>query len=275
MDPISALSPTPARAWSELRAGNERFVSGECRHPRQGIDDRTRLVDVQRPKAVVFGCSDSRVAAEIIFDQGLGDLFVVRTAGHVVDASVLGSIEYAVDILDVPLIAVLGHDSCGGVKASVDAVDGVAMPGGYIRDIVERVTPSILAGRRTGLSRIDEFEARHVEETVQLITDRSRLIADRIERGALAVVGLTYRLEMGRVVLHSSLGDVGGDVEGDVIATLTRWTDCGGTWRLVSRTATKATVALCSCDGREEMQRLDSDDPVTIAWIENNGEGVA
>ncbi|QCB51871.1 carbonic anhydrase [Rhodococcus sp. PAMC28707] len=271
MDPISALSPTPAQAWGELRAGNERFVSGDCRHPRQGIDDRTRLVDVQRPKAVMFGCSDSRVAAEIVFDQGLGDLFVVRTAGHVVDASVLGSIEYAVDILDVPLIAVLGHDSCGAVRASVDAVDGVAMPGGYIRDIVERVTPSILAGRRIGLSRIDEFEARHVEETVQLITARSRLIADRIERGALAVVGLTYRLEMGRVVLHSSLGDVGENF----IATLTRWTDCGGTWRLISRTATKATVALCSCDGHEEMQRLESEDPVTIAWIENNSEVVA
>lgn len=169
MNAIDTSGPTPAQAWADLCAGNQRFVAGHNRHPRQSSDDRARLVQGQRPKAVVFGCSDSRVAAEIVFDQGLGDLFVVRTAGHVVDASVLGSLEYAVDILDVPLIAVLGHDSCGAVKASVDAVDDLVIPGGYVRDIVERVTPSILAGRRAGLRRIDEFEARHVQETAQLI----------------------------------------------------------------------------------------------------------
>ena len=110
----------------------------------------------------MFGCADSRVAAEIIFDQGLGDMFVVRTAGHVIDSAVLGSIEYAVTVLDVPLIVVLGHDSCGAVQATLTALDDGVIPGGYVRDLVERVTPSILTGRREGLTRVDEFEAHHV-----------------------------------------------------------------------------------------------------------------
>ncbi len=119
---------------------------------------------------MVFGCADSRVAAELIFDQGLGDMFVVRTAGQAIDSAVLGSIEFAVTVLDVPLIVVLGHDSCGAVKAASGAIDDGAIPGGFVRDVVERVAPSILMGRRDGLSRVDEFEERHVRETVaQLI----------------------------------------------------------------------------------------------------------
>ena len=127
---------------------------------------------------MVFGCADSRVAAEIIFDQGLGDMFVVRTAGHVVDSAVLGSIEYAVTVLNVPLIVVLGHDSCGAVKATLSALDDGEVPGGYVRDIVERVTPSILLGRHDGLTRVDEFEARHVNETVDAAA-QSAPTADR------------------------------------------------------------------------------------------------
>ena len=122
---------------------------------------------------MVFGCADSRVAAEIIFDQGLGDMFVVRTAGHVIDSAVLGSIEYAVTVLNVPLIAVLGHDSCGAVQATLAALDDGAVPGGYVRDVVERVMPSILLGRREGLTRVDEFEARHVDETAEQLRSRS------------------------------------------------------------------------------------------------------
>lgn len=114
----------PIAAWKALTEGNERFVSGTPpQHPpSQGIDRRAELVNGQYPPTtVLFGCGDSRVAAEIIFDQGLGDMFVVRTAGHVIDSSVLGSIEYAVAILEVPLIVVLGHDSCGAVGATLKA----------------------------------------------------------------------------------------------------------------------------------------------------------
>jgi len=200
---------SPANAWKALREGNERFVAGTPAHPSQSIADRARLASGQKPTAVLFGCADSRVAAEIIFDQGLGDMFVVRTAGHVADLAVLGSIEYAVTVLNVPLIVVLGHDSCGAVKATLTALDEGTMPSGYVRDIVERVTPSILMGRHAGLSRVDEFEARHVSETVTQLRARSAPIAQRIIEGTLAIVGLTYHLADGRVVLREHLGDIG------------------------------------------------------------------
>ncbi|TQK29148.1 carbonic anhydrase [Arthrobacter sp. SLBN-53] len=199
----------PISAWKALKEGNERFVAGRPEHPSQGIEDRARLTEAQTPTAVLFGCGDSRVAAELIFDQGLGDMFVVRTAGHVIDTAVLGSIEYAVAVLNVPLIAVLGHDSCGAVKATLNALDAGEIPGGYIRDIVERVMPSILAGRRDGLGRVDEFEARHVEETAAQLMARSTVIADRVRSGTLAIVGLTYHLSDGRVQLRTHLGDIG------------------------------------------------------------------
>jgi len=192
-----------------LKQGNERFVAGRPDHPSQSIEHRASLAAAQRPNVVLFGCADSRVAAEIIFDQGLGDMFVVRTAGHVIDSAVLGSIEYAVTVLNVPLIAVLGHDSCGAVQATLDALDKGAVPGGFVRDVVERVTPSIMLGRREGLTRVDEFETRHVVETGSQLLSRSSAVADRVERKQLAIVGLTYRLEDGRVTLREHLGDIG------------------------------------------------------------------
>lgn len=200
---------SPVTAWKALREGNERFVAGEPQHPSQSIEHRASLTEAQKPTAVVFGCADSRVAAEIIFDQGLGDMFVVRTAGHVIDSAVLGSIEYAVTVLNVPLIVVLGHDSCGAVKATLTALDDGAVPGGYIRDVVERVTPSILLGRKDGLERVDEFEARHVVETGSQLVDRSTTISNGVKDGTLAIVGLTYHLADGKVALRTHLGDIG------------------------------------------------------------------
>jgi carbonic anhydrase len=201
----------PITAWKALREGNERFVAGEPQHPSQSVAHRASLAAEQKPTAVVFGCGDSRVAAEIIFDQGLGDVFVVRTAGHVIDSAVLGSIEYAVTVLGVPLIVVLGHDSCGAVKATLAALDDGVLPGGYVRDLVERVTPSILLGRREGLTRVDEFEARHVVETGAQLLTRSTAIAQRVAAGTLAIVGVTYRLADGQAVLRKCIGDVGDE----------------------------------------------------------------
>ncbi|MFN7243384.1 MAG: carbonic anhydrase [Dietzia cercidiphylli] len=198
----------PIKAWASLRDGNHRFVEGQMRHPSQNTERREKLVAAQHPKAVLFGCSDSRVAAEIIFDQGLGDLFVIRTAGHISDSAVLGSIEYAVHVLETPLIVVLGHDSCGAVKATVDALNTGEIPPGFLRDVVEKVSPSILNGRREGLSTIDDFEARHVLETGELLQQRSKIISDRIDAGRLAIVGVTYKLSDGRAYLRSVLGEV-------------------------------------------------------------------
>ncbi len=199
----------PIAAWKALTEGNERFVSGTPQHPSQGIDRRAELVNGQYPTTVLFGCGDSRVAAEIIFDQGLGDMFVVRTAGHVIDSSVLGSIEYAVAILEVPLIVVLGHDSCGAVGATLKALDDGEIPSGFIRSIVERVAPSILIGRREGLTTVDELEGAHVVETGKLLAERSQIIAERIADGRCAIVGVTYKLNDGHVQLQGHIGDIG------------------------------------------------------------------
>jgi carbonic anhydrase len=197
---------TPGAAWAKLARGNNRFVKGEYSHPNQDAARRDSLTGGQTPFAVFFGCADSRVAAEIIFDRGLGDLFVVRTAGHVIDPGVLGSIEFGVAMLNIPLVVILGHDSCGAVSATVDAVRDGVLPGGYIRDIVERVTPSVLAARQAGMSTADEIEAEHVRHTLRLLTDRSRLIADRVAGGQLAVVGAVYNLGDGRARIVDSVG---------------------------------------------------------------------
>lgn len=201
--------PDPVSAWKTLQEGNDRFIAGASIHPSQSIEYRAKLAAGQRPTAILFGCGDSRVAAEIIFDQGLGDMFVVRTAGHVIDSAVMGSIEFAVAVLNVPLIVVLGHDSCGAISATLAALDGGAVPGGYLRHIIERVTPSILLGRRDGLSTVDEFEARHVNETVAELGARSTTIAERVKAGKLAIVGATYHLADGRVSAREHLGDIG------------------------------------------------------------------
>jgi carbonic anhydrase len=200
---------SPVTAWKALKEGNERFVAGRPQHPSQSVDHRASLANGQKPTAVVFGCADSRVAAELIFDQGLGDMFVVRTAGQVIDSAVLGSIEFAVTVLDVPLIVVLGHDSCGAVKAALAAIDDGTIPAGFVRDVVERVAPSILMGRRDGLRRVDEFEERHVRETLAQLMSRSSAIAERVSAGTLAIAGVTYHLADGRAALVNHVGDIG------------------------------------------------------------------
>ena len=213
---------TPAQAWSALIEGNARFVRGEMEHPSQGIDHRAELSAEQNPFAVIFGCSDSRVAAEIIFDQGLGDLFVVRTAGHVVDTTVIGSIEYGVNILNAPLVIVLGHDSCGAVGAAAEALSTGRMPSGFVRAIVDRVIPSIVhlpAQTDVGADHDPDRPARpmvvpttealgreHVRHTVRMLLSYSAGLSDAVEQGRCAIVGLEYTLADGRVRLVESSG---------------------------------------------------------------------
>ncbi|WP_412078935.1 carbonic anhydrase [Streptomyces xanthophaeus] len=197
---------TPAQAFERLLAGNQRFVSGTPEHPNQDAARRSEIAPAQNPFAVLFGCSDSRLAAEIIFDQGLGDLFVVRTAGHVTGPEVLGSIEYGASVLNCPLVVVLGHDSCGAVAATRAAVeDGVTAPG-FVRDVIERVTPSVLAARSAGLTQDSDIIAEHTRHTVDLLLDRSRVLADQVKAGQTAVVGLSYRLSDGSAHLVTTRG---------------------------------------------------------------------
>ncbi|WP_404962649.1 carbonic anhydrase [Streptomyces sp. 147326] len=199
-------SPTPSEAFELLLAGNQRFTAGTPEHPNQDAARRTETAPAQRPFAVLFGCSDSRLAAEIIFDRGLGDLFVVRTAGHVAGAEVLGSIEYAVSVLDCPLVVVLGHDTCGAVAATRTALADGVMATGFVRDVIERVTPSVLAARAAGLTEDDDIIAEHIRHTVDLLLDRSRVLADQVAAGQVAVVGLSYRLADGSARVVTTRG---------------------------------------------------------------------
>lgn len=192
-----------------MKEGNQRFVGGYPQRPHQTAARRSELEAGQSPQTVLFGCSDSRVAAEILFDQGLGDMFVVRTAGQVIDSAVLGSIEYAVNVLGTPLIAILGHDSCGAVAATISSLDNGEVPGGYIRDVVVRVMPSILQGRKKGLSTPDELGGWHVEETGIKLLQRSQIIAEAVRDKKAAIVYLTYQLADGRAVLRGHVGDIG------------------------------------------------------------------
>lgn len=190
--------------------GNRRFVNGDESEIVRDAKLRRTLSTGQHPFAQVFGCADSRVAAELVFDQGLGELFVVRTAGHVVDSGVLGSLEFGVTVLDIPLIVVLGHDSCGAVRAALDAYASGTTPGGYLRDIVTKVMPSTLKISVTQ-DRQPSPEAvlsEHVKETVQLLCERSSAIGDAVDSGRLGIVGATYKLAEGSVVVESTAGPV-------------------------------------------------------------------
>jgi carbonic anhydrase len=200
---------SPADALTELMAGNRRFVEDRRAHPNQDAHRRTQVAGGQKPFALIFGCSDSRVAAEIIFDRGLGDLFVVRTAGHIIDNGVLGSIEFGVDLLEIPLVVVLGHDGCSAISSAIQAHATGEMPSGYVRHVVELVMLSVLTARRAGLVTVDEVVAEHTQQTAQLVTDRSAAIARRIADGRCAIVAMEYTLTEGRARLLAAIGDVG------------------------------------------------------------------
>lgn len=200
--------PNPAEAWQLLKEGNERFVTGDVAHPNQNAARRSSLTESQHPMAVIFGCSDSRLAAEIIFDVGLGDVFVIRTAGQVIDDAVLGSVEFSVDALQVPLIVVLGHDSCGAVSATLGAAEQGEMPGGYVRALVERILPSVLAAQQAGVAGVNETVEEHVKQTASRLTEQSRVLHDAVAEGRTAVVGVTYRLAEGRADVVSTIGNL-------------------------------------------------------------------
>lgn len=197
---------TPADVWREMSRGNDRFVSGEPQHPRQDVERRAELAGGQAPHAALFGCSDSRLAAEIIFDKGLGDLFVVRNAGQVISDSVIGSLEYAVAVLGVPLIVVLGHDACGAVQAAIDQAgpDAPALPA-HIRSLIAPIAPAV---ERVPSHDASEVGREHLRDTVAELLEQSELISDAVAAGTLAVVGANYRLSEGRVVPDVIVGEV-------------------------------------------------------------------
>lgn len=207
------MTHTPTSVWQEMLAGNHRFVAGTPAHPNQNVETRHELAASQSPIATLLGCSDSRLAAEIIFDQGLGDLFVVRNAGQIVSDSVIGSLEYAVSILNVPLIVVLAHDACGAVKAAIDgtAIDAPPLPH-HIWKLVAQIIPAArkVFAENGGTTSIDIdpelVGAEHLRNTVSNLLQSSELISDAVAEGRLGIVGANYRLAEGTVVPIITVG---------------------------------------------------------------------
>ena len=199
-------------ALARLQEGNRRFASGV--RSLDSLGTRTRisaLAGGQEPFAVVFGCSDSRVPAEIVFDQGLGDLFVIRVAGNIVAPSLVGSVEFAVERFGTRLVVVLGHTKCGAIQATLEELDrpsGSRSPN--LRAIVDRVRPSVEALLGTELRHDREGLARQaVRANIRASADHlrhgSRILEERIQGGGLLVVGAEYSLETGEVDFFDGL----------------------------------------------------------------------
>ncbi|MFF8835643.1 carbonic anhydrase [Streptomyces sp. NPDC015130] len=183
---------TPAAALRELEAGNRRWRTHHERHPHESLAVRRETVSGQHPFAVVLGCIDSRVAPELVFDQGLGDLLTVRSAGEVLDEAVLGSVAYGVLELDVPLVVVLGHQSCGAVSAAVHAEQtGERLPA-HIQYIADQIRPAIDHSHE-GAARIDATVSAQVRRVRSQLAAEPDLAA-RIREGRLAIVGARYEL---------------------------------------------------------------------------------
>ena len=184
-----------------LMTGNARFVGDRARHPDQSEARRKEVAGKQEPFAIVLTCADSRLSPEIYFDQGLGDLFVIRNAGNVVDGHVLGSMEYAVDHLNVPLILVIGHERCGAVSA---AVAGGHAPG-HISEIVESIAPAVAATRDQEGDAVDNAVITHAQMTAGLVKRSGPILAAAVKAGQLKVVAARYDLDSGRVIILPDL----------------------------------------------------------------------
>lgn len=189
------------RSWRRLAEGNSRFVDGHQRHPHESIQWRDSLTAGQHPFACVLGCADSRVPPELVFDHGFGDLFTIRAAGEVLDNSVIGSIEYAVEHLDVPLIVVLGHANCGAVSATIDVVRGRGHVNGDVSMLVRTIEPAVLStppdpDAKAYLATCVNNQAKR---TALLLPERSTTIHEAIEHRGLKVVAASYELDTGKV----------------------------------------------------------------------------
>ena len=191
--------PPDASAWQRLLDGNARFVSGQLQHPHQDGPRRTEVAAGQKPFAVVIGCADSRTSPEILFDQGLGDLFVIRLAGNIVDDAALGSIEFAVAQLGARLIVVLGHEKCGAVKATVGVVNGDPVPAGHIGSIVEAIRPAAQAAKGRDGDPVENAVRENVHEIVARLKVSTPILAPLVKAGELQVVGARYDLDDGKI----------------------------------------------------------------------------
>ena len=203
---MSNPNVSPQLALARLRAGNERFIAGtRCIEALTSASRRHDLVESQHPCATILTCSDSRVPVEQVFDQGLGDLFVIRVAGNVVAPSLIGSVEYSAAVLGCELVIVMGHSRCGAVKATLDVVQGTGqVPTESIGDIVERIRPGIEPVVRAphaaqDAQLLDRAIAANVRASVEALRRGSPLIEQRLKERTLVVLGAVYDIGSGLV----------------------------------------------------------------------------
>jgi carbonic anhydrase len=199
----AAGAVTPDGALAALVAGNDRYVAGRATHPNLGPDRRRSVAAGQQPFATILACADSRVAPELIFDQGLGDLFVVRVAGNVVDDPVLGSIEYSVIHLGAPLVMVLGHQRCGAVTAAIDAADGKAASGEdsdtKIGALASLIIPAVRAVPAGTPDRLDAVVLENARLGASQLLSQSAALRERVAAKRLRIVSARYSLDDGKV----------------------------------------------------------------------------
>ncbi len=181
--------------WQELLSGNKRYVEGNPTHPNQSIARRQEMAKGQHPRAAVLACADSRVSPEIVFDQGLGDLFVVRVAGNVVNDPILGSLEYAVEHLGTQLIVVLGHQRCGAVGA---ACAGGEAPG-HLGSLLQALAPAVDKISESEAGRVDLVAKENVRMTVKSLRSCGPILEEFVRQGKLEVAGAFYDLDTGAV----------------------------------------------------------------------------
>jgi carbonic anhydrase len=193
----AAQNIAPAIAYKTLMEGNQRFVRGQLSGPHRSADRRTELAQSQRPIATILSCADSRVPAELLFDQGLGDLFNVRVAGNIVTPEVLGSLEYAVALLETPLLMVLGHERCGAVTA---AVNRQPVPG-HIGDFLDEIQAAVRQTQNLPGDPIDNAVSANIQIQVERILQQSTLISQRQAKGQVTIVGGRYDLDSGLVTI--------------------------------------------------------------------------
>ncbi len=184
-------------AVARLKDGNKRYVENDTLHPNQVKTRREEVAGGQHPFAIILGCADSRVPPEIIFDQGLGDLFVNRVAGNIIDDALLGSMEYAVEHLGVRLIVVLGHEKCGAVAATLS---GGAVPG-HIGSLVDAIRPALIAWKKEfgDTPALDNLVRLNVSHVVDQLKSSEPILHEFVKEGKLAVVGARYDLDDGTV----------------------------------------------------------------------------
>jgi len=197
-DPAHSDQPSvaPAEAISKLKEGNGRYTSGNLQHPGQTTERRTELANTQHPFATILSCSDSRVPPEIVFDQGLGDLFIVRVAGNVINDEGLGSVEYSVDHLGTRLILVLGHQSCGAVKAARETIAAKGKAPGHIQSLVTAIKPAVEATAKDDLETTIKANVKHVVDTLRASTP---ILKAKVDSGDVKVIGGYYSLDTGAV----------------------------------------------------------------------------